>query len=89
MAGAGAALACGLEVAGYTTQAHFLLGTGFDHHVAALAAEAGDDGVLRAHAAARLVLPGEMGERFKCLALARDWHAPLAGFRLRDFAAAL
>jgi SAM-dependent MidA family methyltransferase len=86
---AGAALACGLDVAGYTTQAHFLLGTGFDRHVAALAAEAGEAGVLRAHAAARLVLPGEMGERFKCLALAREWHAPLAGFRLRDFTAAL
>lgn len=86
---ASAGLACGLEVAGYTTQAHFLLGTGFDRHLAALAGAAGEAGVLLAHAAARLVLPGEMGERFKCLALSRGVDAPLAGFRLRDFAAAL
>jgi SAM-dependent MidA family methyltransferase len=85
-----AGLAAGLEVAGYTTQAHFLLGTGFDRHVGALVEAAGPgDGALRAHAAARLVLPGEMGERFKCLALARGDLPPLRGFALRDFAATL
>jgi SAM-dependent MidA family methyltransferase len=85
-----AALAAGLEVAGYTTQAHFLLATGFDRHLAALAAAAGPgDGALLAHRAARLVLPGEMGERFKCIALARALDRPLAGFALRDFTARL
>jgi SAM-dependent MidA family methyltransferase len=85
-----AAVAAGLEIAGYTTQAHFLLGTGFDRHVGALAREGGPgDGALLAHAAARLVLPGEMGERFKCLALARGCERRLRGFSLRDFTAAL
>jgi SAM-dependent MidA family methyltransferase len=85
-----AALAAGLEVAGYTTQAHFLLGTGFDRHVAALVDAAGPgEGALLAHAATRLVLPGEMGERFKCLGLARGHLPALRGFALRDFAAAL
>jgi SAM-dependent MidA family methyltransferase len=85
-----AALAAGLEVAGYTTQAHFLLGSGFDRHVAALVDAAGPgDGALLAHAAARFVLPGEMGERFKCLALARGDLPPLCGFALRDFTATL
>ena len=83
-------MVAGLEVAGYTTQAHFLLGTGFDRHVGALAEAAGPgDGALLAHAAARLVLPGEMGERFKCLALTRGALPPLRGFALRDFAATL
>lgn len=85
-----AALAAGLEIAGYTTQAHFLLGTAFDAHVADLVREAGPGpGALLAHGAARLVLPGEMGERFKCLALVRGLDGPLRGFALRDFTATL
>ncbi|MBS0396232.1 MAG: SAM-dependent methyltransferase, partial [Proteobacteria bacterium] len=85
-----AALACGLEVAGYTTQAHFLLATGFEAHLAALRAELPPSREpLAARAAARLVLPSDMGERFKCLALARGYDAPLAGFALRDFTATL
>jgi SAM-dependent MidA family methyltransferase len=85
-----AGLAAGFEVAGYTTQAHFLLACGFDRHVAALvAARPAGEGALLAHAAARLVLPGEMGERFKVLALARGIDAPLRGFALRDFTATL
>ena len=31
-----------------------------------------------------LTLPGEMGERFKVIALARDCAAPLVGFGVRD-----
>jgi SAM-dependent MidA family methyltransferase len=83
-------LAAGLEVAGFTTQAHFLLGNGFERHLEALRAAlpAGRE-PLAAPAALRLVLPSEMGERFKCIALARDYEAPLAGFALRDFTAAL
>jgi SAM-dependent MidA family methyltransferase len=63
---ADAAAATGLAVAGFTTQAQFLLAT--------LAAEpppaATDAAALRALAALKtLVLPGEMGERFKVLKL--------------------
>ena len=84
------ALDAGLEVAGYTTQAHFLLGTGFESHLAALRAQTDPAREpLCAGAAARLVLPSEMGERFKCIALAREYPGGLAGFRLRDFTAAL
>jgi SAM-dependent MidA family methyltransferase len=85
-----AALSAGLEVAGYTTQAHFLLANGFEQHLAALRATLDPAREpLAARAALRLVLPGEMGERFKCIALARDYPAPLAGFALRDFTATL
>ena len=35
-------------------------------------------------AAKRLTLPSEMGERFKVLALGRQWREPVLGFALRD-----
>jgi SAM-dependent MidA family methyltransferase len=31
-----------------------------------------------------LTLPGEMGERFKAIALAKGYDAPLCGFAARD-----
>jgi SAM-dependent MidA family methyltransferase len=63
---ADAARAAGLEVAGFTTQAHFLLAT--------LAAEPPladtDAAAMRERSALKtLLLPGEMGERFKVLLL--------------------
>lgn len=85
-----AAIAAGFEVAGFTTQAWFLLATGLDRELEA-AAEALDERgrATLSRAAATLVLPGEMGERFKVLALARGLAAPPAGFALRDLAATL
>ena len=84
-----AGVACGLELIGYTTQAQYLLDAGF---AAAVAQTTGAlDGVPRLNALAAaqtLVLPGEMGERFKCLALARG-VVPTVGFRGRDFSARL
>jgi SAM-dependent MidA family methyltransferase len=85
-----AALACGLEIGGYTTQANFLLGNGFERHLAAHRATLGPaDEPLAAGRALKLVLPSEMGERFKAIALTRDYDGPLAGFELRDFTATL
>ena len=85
-----AALDCGLAVAGYTTQALFLLGNDFERHVAAVAAGDGDTpDPLAAGRAARLVLPGDMGERYQAIALARRCDAALRGFALRDFAGRL
>ncbi len=81
-----AAVAAGLEVAGYTSQANFLLALGFERHLAELRAQlSAGAAALAARAAAPLVLPTEMGESFKCIALARAYPAPLAGFALRDF----
>jgi SAM-dependent MidA family methyltransferase len=34
--------------------------------------------------ARRLLLPGEMGEAFKMMALTRQWDAALEGFALQD-----
>jgi SAM-dependent MidA family methyltransferase len=77
-----AALAADLEVAGFATQAAFLLGLGLE----ALVAQAQGD-VQRARLAGearRLILPEEMGEAFKMMALTRDCDAALAGFSLQD-----
>jgi SAM-dependent MidA family methyltransferase len=74
--------ACGLAVLGLCTQAAFLLGAGIDeflgqaHDVPEQARLAGE--------ARRLLLPGEMGEAFKLLALGRGIDAPLECFKFQD-----
>ena len=81
---ADAAQAAGLDVAGYTTQAHFLIGCGLEEFIA----DVGDlDLVQRVNLSRQamvLTLPGEMGERFKVIALAKGYDAPLRGFGVRD-----
>ena len=86
-----AASECGLSVAGFTTQAHFLLSLGFAEELEAAAAALDPRGRARlSQAAAMLTLPGEMGERFKVMALSRGPGAPgLTGFSFRDHAASL
>lgn len=72
----------GLEVTGYCTQAAFLLATGIETELAAI-----HEPLAHAKAASQarqLLLPGEMGEIFKVIALTRDWSEPLDGFRLQD-----
>lgn len=78
-----AAAAAGLTVAGFTTQAHFLLGCGLDEM---REGEGGDQKALLEYArqVKLLTLPAEMGERFKAMALCRGFDEPLAGFRLND-----
>jgi SAM-dependent MidA family methyltransferase len=84
-----AAEAAGLEVAGYTTQAHFLIGCGLGEFVA----DVGDLGVVErvnlSRQAMLLTLPGEMGERFKVIALGKGYDVPLRGFAVRDLRRAL
>ena len=85
-----AGVAVGLEVAGYSTQANFLLALGFEEELAALRAETDPTRApLLGRTAARLVLPTEMGESFKCIALSRGYAPPLRGFALKDFTASL
>ncbi len=76
-----AGLSCGLQVSGFTTQGEFLLHAG----IGELISDSRGDAAAVAEAAAlkTLLLPGEMGERFKVMLLTRD----LAGAALpgRDF----
>jgi SAM-dependent MidA family methyltransferase len=79
---AAAAAACGLSVSGFCTQAAFLLATGMEQ----LLAESTDplEHARLAGEARRLLLPGEMGEAFKVMALTRDFDAAPDGFALQD-----
>ncbi|MGQ0384965.1 MAG: class I SAM-dependent methyltransferase [Gammaproteobacteria bacterium] len=80
----------GFEVQGFATQAHFLAATGIERELAALLGQAAErERIALAAGALTLMLPGEMGERFKLLALARGVAGPLAGFSFRDLATSL
>jgi SAM-dependent MidA family methyltransferase len=79
-----AAHAVGLGLAGYTTQAHFLIGSGIGEFIANVADLDVVERVNLSRQAMLLTLPGEMGERFKAIALARGYDAPLRGFASRD-----
>ena len=74
----------GLEVAGFTTQAHFLAALGIDKEMQLAAG--GDENLFArlANQARQLMLPGEMGERFKAMACVRGIDIPLSGFGLLD-----
>ena len=79
-----AGAAAGFAVAGFTTQAHFLAGTGIDRHMHRLADGDPNRFAQLANQARQLLLPGEMGERFKAMAWLRGLDLRLAGFALRD-----
>ncbi|MDH4165954.1 MAG: SAM-dependent methyltransferase [Gammaproteobacteria bacterium] len=81
---ASAAQAAGCEVAGYTTQAHFLLGCGLGDFLANVAGLEPAQRLTSSRQAMVLTLPGEMGERFKVIALAKNYDSPLRGFAVRD-----
>jgi SAM-dependent MidA family methyltransferase len=74
----------GFELAGFTTQAHFLAGTGIDEEMQV--ASGGDENAFArlANQARRLMLPGEMGESFKAMAWRRGVDSELRGFALQD-----
>lgn len=77
--------ACGFHVAGFVEQGNFLLANGLLDELAALSLEAGEAYRQRlAFETKVLTLPGEMGSRFKFIALARDYTGAIPGFGLRD-----
>jgi SAM-dependent MidA family methyltransferase len=75
---------CGFDLAGFTTQAHFLAGCGIDQEMHRLAGDDQKAFARLASEARRLMLPGEMGERFKVMGWLRGLDLPLTGFSLRD-----
>lgn len=74
-----AADAAGLQLGGYTSQGQFLLNCGILDLLAALPNESLDY-VKAAGAVNKLVMPHEMGELFKVMALTKDLDVPLSGF---------
>jgi SAM-dependent MidA family methyltransferase len=81
---ADAALAGGLEVLGFTSQARFLINAGL---LDVLAKQSADNAVDYARAVApvqMLLAETEMGELFKVLAIGREIATPLLGFQRGD-----
>jgi SAM-dependent MidA family methyltransferase len=64
-----------LDVSGFATQAAFLLGLGIESLIT---------DVRLASEARKLLMPGEMGEAFKAIALTRALDIPLSGFSVQD-----
>ena len=79
-----AAVAAGLEVTGYTTQAHFLMDNGLEAVIKQSQLTSTIDRVVLSRQARILTMPGEMGERCKVIALTRDFSDTLAGFQSFD-----
>jgi SAM-dependent MidA family methyltransferase len=79
-----ASRAAGFALSGFTTQSCFLAGLGVDGEMHAMAG--GDDHQFArlANQARQLMLPGEMGERFKAMAWLRGLELPMSGFALQD-----
>ena len=74
----------GFQVAGFSSQAGFLLSLGLLER-----AEAMSDAMAAARQVKYLTLPSEMGELFKVMALSRGIKQPLEGFSLSDRTGAL
>jgi SAM-dependent MidA family methyltransferase len=74
--------AAGLDVLGFGTQTGFLLGAGIEELLSE--AQGALEQARLAGEARRLLMPGEMGEAFKLLALGRGIEAPLLSFTHQD-----
>jgi len=79
-----AGLDAGLELAGYTTQAHFLIDNGLDMLMSGVDISDVELHLKRVQELKQLTLPTEMGERFKVIGFQRGLQQPLQGFRSRD-----
>ncbi len=79
-----AAVTAGLRVSGFTSQAHFLLSLGIDRLLPDPNSVSLQTYLTLTGGIKRLMLPGEMGERFQVLGLSRQLEEPLAGFDGRD-----
>jgi SAM-dependent MidA family methyltransferase len=81
---AAAGRAAGLALAGYTSQNYFLFGCGLMEELAQMDTTDTVRYLEQVRQVKLLTLPGEMGERFKAIALTRDIDGPLCGFSFRD-----
>jgi SAM-dependent MidA family methyltransferase len=79
-----AAGAANCYLAGFTTQAFFLAGMHIDAEMHAFAGGDANRFARLANQARQLMLPGEMGERFKAMAWLRGLDLELSGFALQD-----
>jgi SAM-dependent MidA family methyltransferase len=76
--------AAGFGLTGFTTQSFLLAGLKIDQEMQAIAGDDANQFARLANQARQLMLPGEMGERFKAMAWLRGLDLPLSGFSLQD-----
>ncbi len=79
-----AGFGAGLDVLGYTTQAHLLLNCGVLSCLERRAPQESPEYIRGSKALQRLTSPHEMGELFKVIAIGRGVDAPLLGFLRGD-----
>lgn len=70
----------GLDLLGYTTQAHFLINCGITENLAQTPVENVKEYLPLANQLQKLVSPAEMGELFKAIAFGKNISQPLIGF---------
>lgn len=78
------AVDAGFDVSGYTSQAMFLMGAGLDELHQRQVTDEVKNQVILAQQIKTLTLPSEMGERFKVMALTKNYDEPLRGFMMQD-----
>lgn len=81
---AGAAVDCGLEVAGYLSQSQFLINAGLDRALAGIGELPQASQLAVSSQVRMLTLPGEMGENVKCLGLSAGVDKRPSAFRHGD-----
>ncbi|MCP4999677.1 MAG: SAM-dependent methyltransferase, partial [Hyphomicrobiales bacterium] len=81
---ASAALAGGLDILGYQTQSHFLMGGGLEIEMQGFAELPVAKQLELSGQIKTLTLPGEMGENFKCMALGRGEIGTPSAFHFAD-----
>ena len=74
----------GLEVSGYTTQAAFLLANGLSELHSSQVTDDVQQQIKLSQQIKTLTLPSEMGDRFKVMALTKNYDEPLKGFSMLD-----
>ncbi len=73
-----------LHVSGYTNQAYFLFGCGLENLLADMTTLGIKSQTETAQQVRKLTMPEEMGERFKIIALTKDYDQTLIGFSIMD-----
>ena len=78
------ATSMGMQVTGFTTQAHFLIACGLEQFMLEQQQKSTAERLQMVHQANRLTMPGEMGEKFKLIALSKAIDIPLQSFSFFD-----
>ena len=74
----------GMDVSGYTTQAAFLLANGLSELHAEQVTDDLPQQVKLSQQIKTLTLPSEIGDRFKVMALTKNYDEPIKGFSMLD-----